>query len=181
MSSSEMYELHEHAEHGKQHPETARVSLTMAMLAVVVAAVSLLGHRTHTEEVMLQNQVSDEWAHYQAKAIRLNTDQIFVDLTSVLTSRDAGQAAKLQEKYQKEVERYSEDKKELDAEARKLEDEVKLEHGRANRYDLGEVFVEIALVITSITLLSGGRGFWYAGMVIGIVGTVIVATGALIH
>ena len=39
----------------------------MAVLAVLVATVSLLGHRTHTEEIILQNQVTDQWAYYQAK------------------------------------------------------------------------------------------------------------------
>ena len=34
----------------------------MAVLAVLVATVSLLGHRTHTEEIILQNQVTDKWA-----------------------------------------------------------------------------------------------------------------------
>ena len=35
---------------------------------------------------------------------------------------------------------------------------------KADRFDLGEVFLEIALVITSITLLSGRRLFWHIGL-----------------
>lgn len=181
MSSDELHELHEHAEHAKHNPASAPVSLTMAVVAVVVATVSLLGHRAHTEEVLLQNQVSDEWAHYQAKTIRRHTDQMFVDLTTLLPPKDGEQAAKLREKYQAEAERYGDDQKELDAEARKLQGESQQEQRRADRYDLAEVFLEIALVITSITLLSGRRMFWYGGMVLGTLGIVIVATGVLIH
>ena len=79
MGSEELQELHEHAEHAHHDPSLAPVSLTMAVLAVVVATVSLLGHRTHTEEVVFQNKASDEWAYYQAKSIRRHEDQIFVD------------------------------------------------------------------------------------------------------
>ena len=40
-----------------------------------------------------------------------------------------------------------------------LEAETHLASRKADRYDLSEVFLEIALVITSITLLSKKRGF----------------------
>ena len=181
MSSQEMNELHEHAARAENNPHLAPVTLTMAVLAVVVAAVSILGHRAHTNEVLLQNEMSDGWAHYQAKAIRLNTDQMFVYLVSVVSSTDPVQAAKLRDQYQKEVERYKNDNRDLDGTARQLESKVGIERHKTYFYDLGEVLVEIALVITSITLLSGRRGFWYAGMLIGAIGTVIVATGSIIH
>ena len=160
MSADELQELHEHAEHAKHDPSMAPVSLTMAVLAVVVAAVSLLGHRAHTEEVILQNKVSDHWAFYQAKSIRRHTDELFADITSVVASKDAEQAGKLHDKYLAEADRYRNEQKDLDAEAHNLEQETEQERRRADRYDLGEVFLEIALVVTSITLLSGRRGFW---------------------
>jgi len=181
MSADELQELHEHAEHAQHNPTLVPVTLSMAVFAVLVATVSLLGHRAHTEEVVLQNRVSDEWAYYQAKNIRRHTDELFADLTSVVSIKDAEAAAKLREKYTAEAERYRDEQKELDAEARKLEQETALERRRADRYDLGEVFLEIALVITSITLLSGRRGFWYAGIVMGIAGVAVAVTGLLIH
>lgn len=188
MSSEELQELHEHAEHAR-HTGMAPVSLTMAVLAVLVAAVSLLGHRTSTEELILQNRMTDQWAYFQAKSIRRHADESFVDLVSILTARDkdkdkdkgAEQIAKVREKYQAEVERYRDEQNELEAEAKKLEVEAEKEYRRVDRYDLGEVFLEIALVVTSITLLSGRRAFWYAGLVIGAVGALIAATGLLMH
>ena len=73
--SEELHELQEHAEHAREHPDLAPITLTMAVLAVLVATVSLLGHRTHTEEVILQNKVTDQWSYYQAKKIRQHTDE----------------------------------------------------------------------------------------------------------
>ena len=51
----------------------------------------------------------------------------------------------------------------------------------ADRYDLAEVFLEIGLVITSITLLSGRRIFWHLGIVLSVVGLVVAVMGALVH
>ena len=78
--TEELTELHEHAEHAREHPDLAPVTLTMAVLAVLVATVSLMGHRTHTEEIILQNKVTDQWAYYQAKNIRRHNDEMFADL-----------------------------------------------------------------------------------------------------
>lgn len=179
--NDELQELQEHAEHAKHDPSLAPVTLTMAVLAVLVATVSLLGHRTSTEEVILQNKVTDQWAYYQAKNIRRHTDELFADLTSVVAARDAEAAAKLQEKYRAEAERYRDEQKELDAKARELEQETELAHRKTDRFDLGEVFLEIALVITSITLLSGRRLFWHLGLLMGSAGILLAASAWLVR
>jgi hypothetical protein len=181
MSADELQELHEHAEHAAHDPSMAPVSLTMAILAVLVATVSLLGHRAHTEEVVLQNKVSDQWAYYQAKNIRRHSDEMAADFAALITSTDTQKAAQLREKYQKEADRYRDDQKEIDAEAKQLERETGLERRRADRYDLGEVLLEVALVVTSITLLSGRRIFWRAGLALTIIGIGVTCTGFLIR
>jgi hypothetical protein len=181
MSADELQELQEHAEHAAHHPSMAPVSLTMAILAVLVAAVSLLGHRAHTEEVVLQNKATDQWAYYQAKNIRRHTDELFADFASVMATTDSAKAAQLREKYQAEAKAYSDQQKDIDGEARKLEQETKLERDRADRYDLAEVFLEIGLVVTSITLLSGRRIFWRAGIVLGVIGVVVAGTAPLVR
>jgi len=177
----ELTELHEHAEHAREHPDLAPVTLTMAVLAVLVAAVSLLGHRTHTEEIILQNKVTDQWAYYQAKNIRRHTDELFADLTTVVASKDADAVAKLQGKYRAEADRYKDEQKELDKQARETEKETELARRKADRFDLGEVFLEIALVVTSITLLSGRRIFWYFGLLMATAGIFVAASAWVVR
>src|SRR5579871_3173295 len=167
--SEELNELREHAEGGREK-SLAGVSLTMSVLAVLLAAVSLLGHRAHTEEVILQTKVTNQWAYYQAKNMRRQSYELFQDMISISNAKDSPTADKLKEKYGKEIERYREEQKEIDAEARKLEQETGAERRRADRFDLGEGFLEVALVITSITLLSGRKVYWYAGSLVGILG-----------
>ena len=142
---------------------------------------SLAGHRAHTEEVVNQAKASDQWAYYQAKNIREHEDQLFSDLSTVVASKDSGAMDKFREKSAQEAERYKHEKADIQDEARKLEREVAMERNRADRYDLAEVFLEIGLVITSITLLSGRRIFWYLGIVFGVVGVAVAVTGRLIH
>ena len=181
MESPEFNELHEHAEHGAHDPSMAPVSLTMAVLAVLLAIVSLLGQRAYIEETILQNQVTDQWAYYQAKNIRLHEDEAVADLTSVIVATDAQKAAQVHDKYKTEADRYRGEKNEIDAEARKLEKEKGMEGSRANRYELGEVFLEIALVVTSITLLSARRLFWYFGIVLSVVGVLVASTSLMVR
>ncbi len=179
--TEELTELHEHAEHAREHPDLAPITLTMAVLAVLVATVSLRGHRTHTEEIILQNKVTDQWAYYQAKNIRRHTDELFADLTTVVATKDAEAVAKLQGKYRAEADRYKEEQKELDKEARETEKEGDLTRRKADRFDLGEVFLEIALVITSITLLSGRRLFWHLGLLLATAGVLVAASAWMVR
>jgi hypothetical protein len=179
--SEELNELQEHAEHAKHDPTLAPISVTMAVLAVLVAVVTLLGHRAHTEEVVLQAKSSDQWAYYQAKNIRRHQDEVYLDLTSVQSVTDAGMLAKLRDKYSTEVARYKDEQKGIEDKAHDMEAEVAHERNRADRFDLSEVFLEVGLVITSITLLSGRRLFWWLGMGLGVVGIVVATTGFLVH
>jgi hypothetical protein len=179
--SEELTELKEHAEHAKENPALAPVSVTMAVLAVLVAVVTLLGHRAHTEEVVLQAKASDQWAYFQAKNSRRHVDELFVDLTSVQPTTDATSLAKLRDKYSGEATRYKDEQKEIEDKAHDMETEVATERNRADRYDLAEVFLDIALVITSITLLSGRRLFWFLGLFLGTIGMLLALTGFLVH
>jgi Domain of unknown function (DUF4337) len=179
--TDELQELHENAEHAHHRPDLAPVSLTMAILAVLVAVATLLGHRAHTEEVVLQAKASDQWAYYQAKNIRQRQDELFSDFSAAAASKDAAAMDKFHTNAAQEADRYKHEKSEIQDEARKLESEVALERNRADRYDLAEVFLEIGLVITSITLLSGRRIFWHVGLLFSAVGAVLAFTAALIH
>lgn len=181
MGTPEFHELHEHAEHGAHNPSMAPVTLTMAIVAVLLAIVSLLGHRAHTEETILQNKVSDQWAYYQAKNIRMHEDEIEADHDSIMVATDTQKAAQLRDKYKAEADRYRNDKNDIEAQAHELENDMNLESRRANRFDLGEVFLEIALVVTSITLLSARRTFWYAGIVFSAIGVVAASTSLIIR
>jgi Flp pilus assembly protein TadB len=179
-SPEEMQELQERAEQGQQ-ARLAPVSLTMAILAVFVAAVSVLGHRAHTEEVILQNRVTDAWAYYQAKNTQRQTTELFLDLLRISEFKDQKTAEALKDKYQDISKSLGSRQDEIKNEARNLEKEMDVERRRADRFDLGESFLEIALVVTSITLLTRKRLFWGMGFVAAAIGLVIACFGLALH
>ena len=180
MEANEVQELHEQSEKARENSLRA-VSFTMSLLAVLVAVVTVLGHRTHTEAVLEQARASDQWNLYQAKKIRQYDTQLTVDLLSALPVQDAATASKITDAYKAHLEKWNDDLNEEQTKATELEHEVRTSERHANRFDLGEALLEIALVITSITLLTRLRAYWYLGMAFGAAGVIIAAWAFLIR
>ena len=156
---------------------TLRVAVTLSILAVLVAIATLLGHRTSTEEIILQTKATDQWALFQAKNIRLHEMQGFADLLGTLSPVDKEKTEALREKYLKEIDRYEQDKDEASEQAKELEKERESSNRRADRYEAGEVILEIALIICSLALLTKKRIFWWSGIALGLIGLVTTLTG----
>ncbi len=164
MEPNEVQELQEHAEHAEHEQSLRPVALTMTVLAVLVAIVTVLGHRTHTEAVLTQNEATDQWNYYQAHKIRANDTALAADILSVVSIADKEGANKLVEGYKEHQEKWAENLKEEQEKAEALESRVKQAEARADRFDLGEALLEIGLVITSVTLLTRKRAYWFFGL-----------------
>lgn len=169
-----------HHEH-EDNPYLVPVSVTISILAVLVAGATLLSHRAHTEELLLQAQATDQWAYYQAKNIRLHEMQSVADIFSTLAPADKDKAAAMTEKYKKEADRYSDDKDDISEKAKDFEKERDFVSRRADRFDGGEGLLEVGLVICSLTLLTKRRGYWIGGMLIGVGGILFALTAFLVH
>lgn len=175
----ELPEAHHH-EHDDD-PLVVPVSVTISILAVLVAVVSLMGHRAHTEELSRETQAASRWEQYQAKSIRQRMSKTGSDLLDVVTLRDKEKGEALAEEYKKDLEHYASDKEDVSEVAKDLEVERDRAMHRADRFDLGEVLLEIGLVICSLTLLAKRKIFWFGGTVIALVGLGIALTGFLIR
>jgi ABC-type Zn uptake system ZnuABC Zn-binding protein ZnuA len=165
----------------EEYRYTLPVSLTMSILAVLVAGATLLGHRAHTEELLLQSQATDQWAYYQAKNIRLHEMQGIADLLGALAPQEKTETAAVRQKYVKQVEKYESDKEDISEKAKELEKERDVVSRRADRFDGGEALIEVGLVICSITLLTKRRAFWFGGMFVAALGVLMALTGLFLH
>jgi hypothetical protein len=181
MDANEALELKESVEHGGHDKLLRPATFTISILAILVALTSVLGHRTHTEAVLVQTRSSDEWNLYQAKKIRQNDTALVADLLSAITLRDEAAAKRLEDTYKAHQEKWNEDLAEEQKKATELEAEVGVLEQHASRYDLGEALLEIALVITSITLLTRKQTFMYVGWVFGAAGLICAASVLLLH
>jgi hypothetical protein len=181
MELNELVEKHQHHAEHEQNPYIVPVSITLSIIAVLVAAVTLISHRAHTEELLLQTQATDQWALYQAKNIRLNEDRTVADIIALIPTADKAKAQAALDKYAHEAERYTNDKEAAGDKARELETERGLAGRRGDRLDGGEALLEIGLVICSITLLTRKRAFWFAGTALAVVGVVLAGSSYLIR
>jgi len=172
MEVNEAHELREHAEHGAHESAMRPVAFTMSLLAVMVAVTTVLGHRTHTEAVLYQNKATDQWNLYQAKKIRSNDTALVSDLLTAVTIADKEAAAKISKAYADHQAKWADDLKEEQEKAEALELRVEHAEARADRFDLAEALLEIGLVITSVTLLTRSRIYWYLGMAFSVLGIV---------
>jgi hypothetical protein len=179
----EATEMNEYSKEMKEAGESGmrRVSLAISVLAVLVAMVTVLGHRTHTEAVLVQTRAADQWNLYQAKKIRQEQVSTTTDLLSLQPSvNDAGVQKKLAE-YRSHMEKWNGEIAEEQEKAQELEHEVDLAERRADRYDLGEALLEIAVVMSSITLLTRQQAYFLFGLLLGLLGLLAAASALLIH
>jgi len=180
MEANEAQELQEHAEHGSHESSMRPVAFTMAVLAVLVAITTVLGHRAHTEAVLRQNQATDQWNFYQAHKIRASDTELASDLLSVMTVANKDAADKLAKSYADHQKKWADELKESEQKADELEADVEKAEARGTRFDLAEALLEIGLVITSVTLLTRSRIYWYLGIVFSVAGIVCAAAAFLV-
>lgn len=148
-----------------------KVGATMAILAAILALVSVFGHIATTEELLLQQKASDQWAYYQSKSIRRYQSEFATDVLAAM--RGSEEAAK---KYAANLGRYEKQGEEIQERARELERESESKGRQALRLHIGEVFLEIAIVFSSLAILTRRLHFWWAAILGGAVGTVVAAT-----
>lgn len=165
----EPQELAESSEKAKESGERA-VGLTMAILAILLAACTLLSHRTHTEEVLLETRAADQWNYFQAKNIRSHVYDADAEIASLFGEKGAPAVAD----FRARSEQQKKDSEEIQAEAEKLGREVDAASRKARFYDTGELFLEVAIVLSSISLLARSRLYWQVSFLFSLAG---VATG----
>jgi hypothetical protein len=174
-------EVHEmHGAHGDDSL-TIPVAVTISILAVLVAVATLFGHRASIEKAILSTNTANQWAYYQAKNLRQYDAQMAVDVAETLMPVSKEKAEAFREKYQKEVERYDDDKEQISEKAKELERERDLTGRREDWFDASEVLLEIALIVCSLTLLAKKKIFWFSGVAIGIAGVCVTVAAFLLH
>lgn len=179
MEANEVSELKEQAEKGGENAMRP-VAFFMSVIAVLVAVTTVLGHRAETRAVLERAEASDVWNEYQAKKNRAYDTALITDVLTVATVTDKDAAAKIAKGYASHQEKWADDLKEEQKEALGLENEVKLAESKAKFFDLAETLLEIGLVVSSVTLLTRSRIYWYLGIAASIIGVTSVVCGLLI-
>jgi hypothetical protein len=172
-------QMKESGEEGGESLKT--ISLGISILAVLVAMVTVLGHRSHTEAVLMQSRAGDMWNEYQAKKIRMDNLSVDVDLLALQPSNDTAAVAAKTKEYQAHIEKWKSDLAEEQEKAQEFEKEVNHAEAQAARYDLGEALLQIAVVLCSITLFTRKRTYFLMGLTLGVAGILVAVSAFLVH
>ncbi|HJZ63765.1 MAG TPA: DUF4337 domain-containing protein [Candidatus Acidoferrum sp.] len=175
--------LEGHGEHGggAHDPFTTRVSLSISVIAVILALTTMMGHRAASEGSQKQAEAFDQWAFYQAKSIREHGVRNMLSLQSVITTVDKEKSEKLKEDSEKEIAKYEKDKEEIGEKAREFQKERDLLQRKVDKYESGESLLEIALVLCSVTLITRRPTLWAIGLAVAAGGLYFGIAGYLLH
>ena len=170
-------EIHHEVE-GTHDVRGQQIGILASVLAVLLAIVTILSHRAHTEGVLLKTDANDTWAQYQARRIKFHNLELGEQLVSLLGAKNE-QNAQAIEKFRKDQARYKRETDEDMKQAREKEAETNRIEARALRFDFGEGLLEIALVLTSLYFISRKMLFPIVGIISGMVGTAVAVSGLL--
>lgn len=161
-----------------------RVALLTAFYAVALAIAGLGGKYAMKEMLLAQQQSSDQWAYYQAKVVRehLNrANKIFVETQlaepAAFKGAERTKFEMLARRFADEEQRMVVDKKEIEKTARALEHERDVFRARDPYFDYAEVLLQIAIVCSSVAILSASRPMVLVSGALAVVGALLTVNG----
>ena len=165
----------EHAAHGGDN-FSGKIAVMTAIMATIGAMFGYQGGATQNDAAMFKNDAaiqktaaSNQWNYYQAKSNKQNLAELAISLPGV----DA-------QKYKDEVLRYGGEKEEIKKEAEKLEaNSVEWNHKsdwkmhEHHQWALATTFLQIAISLAAITLLSRKKWMEYASYSVAVIGILL--------
>ena len=149
-------------------PYTRGVGILVGVVGILLSVVTIASHRAHTEAVIERTESNDQWAFYQAKKIRENTNDVALTVLRALAPFAKLQAAR---------DKYADEAKDIMKEAQAKEAGQKIEERRALRFDIGEGLLELGLVLCSLYFLARKTFFPAFGILSSIAGTAMGISG----
>lgn len=170
MAQAEL-EVHAH-EHGHEHahahdgtPFGKAVALSVSLIGVILAVVTIASHRAHTAAVIYRTEANDQWAYYQAKRDREYLAEYAASTTPLIATADTARAQELVKRYTADMAKYKSEAAKIEQDGHLAQSRSKAEEARAAYLDTSEGFFELGLVLSSIYFLARRKMFPYFGAV----------------
>ena len=164
---------------------TRRVALVTSLYAVALAIAALGGNGYGREMLLAQQKASDQWAFYQARSIRehqyrgqkLRLEADLVERGPAMRAEARAKAETLLQRFADEEKRYNTTKEPIKAEAEKLEHERDRAEKRVLNFEFAEVFLQISIVLASVSILATSRLMFSVSLVAAILGAALAVNG----
>ena len=157
------------------------LALTTVIFAVCATLATFKGGGFSTRTVLNQAMASDQWAYYQAKGIKGNLYEVEV----LRLKRELELAPKaslpLLEKsladMEKKVAKYDGEKADIQKKATGFEEAKADAQKHGAPFGLAVIFLQIAILLSSIAALLKKQPVYWAGLAVGVVGLVYFING----
>ena len=164
------------------------LALTTVILAVCATLSTFKGGGYSTRSVMSQTQASDQWAFYQAKSVKgyiyeMQKDKLELELKGMGAKAPQALLEEYRNKidgYGKKLARYDEEKAAIQKDAKRYEQIRDDAQKHSQTFGIAVIFLQIAILLSSIAALIKKKLVWVLGMAVGIVGIVYFADGFLL-
>lgn len=162
-----------------------QMALATVIFAVCATLSTFKGGSYSTASVINQTLASDQWAFYQAKSTKqhlydVQIDQMTLQAMQLPANSTAAEvyAKKIQE-YGESSQRYTTEKKEIEAKARDLEAERDAAKAHSRPFGIAVIFLQVAILLNSIAGLLKVKRIWWLSVPVGLTGLVCFAVGFL--
>ncbi|MGD0843394.1 MAG: DUF4337 domain-containing protein [Geobacteraceae bacterium] len=137
---------------------------------------------------MSQTQASDQWAFYQAKSVKgyiyeMQKDKLELEIKGMGAKAPQALLEEYRNKidgYGKKIARYDEEKAAIQKEAKRYEQIRDDAQKHSQTFGIAVIFLQIAILLSSIAALIKKKPVWVLGMAVGGVGIVYFADGFLL-
>ncbi|NTU43556.1 MAG: DUF4337 domain-containing protein [Nitrospirales bacterium] len=172
----------------KKEPWLNYLALTTVVLAVCATLSTFKGGGYSTRSVLAQSQASDNWSYYQSKSIKgyiydMQREKLDLELKEKRQKLSPALVADYEKKieaYTAKVKKYEEEKKKIEKDAREQEGIRDTAQNHAQRFGMAVIFLQIAILLSSIAALLKKKPVWICGILSGLVGLFYFVDGFLL-
>ena len=188
MRAVETREVLEHVENAKETTERhenhgRRAAVVVSIMAALLAIASLAGNRASTEAILAQAKASDTYNEYQANSLKRHVnldDAAQLRIIASGTPNEANaekQAASLEKAV---ADKYQPNQDRLLPAAQDLEHERDTAEARHRGFQIAEAAFQLAIVLSSISIVARAVWLLWAGGGLGVVGLLLTGNSFLL-
>ena len=163
------------------------LALTTVIIALGATMSTLSVGKFSNRGILKQTQASNQWAYYQAKSIKaylyeLQKEKLETDL-KLSPNIDEGVRNEYEQKitkYGEQIRRYEQEKIDIQGQAQSLEKERDQAMVHSQQFGLAVIFLQLAILMSSIASLMKKKLMWGVGLMVGMLGFLYFANGYLL-
>lgn len=160
------------------------LAVATVIFAVCATLSTFKGGSYSTKSLLSQSQASDKWAHYQSKSMKGYLYEIQKTILELQAKHLATKDNQVVEDYDiligdfsKKIGKYDQEKKDIQKEASQFESIRDEAQKHSKPFGIAVIFLQIAILLSSIAALLKKKLVWYLGLAVGLFGMIYFIDG----